>query len=88
MIVSARREEREQHNHESERTHERDTREDLSGVRLQPSERALVRDFSGRVKLLDREDNRTHRARIASSRPRDVDTWDDYEAVRMALVPG
>jgi molybdenum cofactor cytidylyltransferase len=38
-------------------------------------------------KLLDREGDRVHRARLAGPRPQDVDTWDDYKAVRAALAP-
>jgi molybdenum cofactor cytidylyltransferase len=38
-------------------------------------------------KLLDREGDRIYRMRLAAPRPQDVDTWDDYEAVRVALVP-
>ena len=39
-------------------------------------------------RLFDRENGRILRARLVGSRPQDVDTWDDYEAVCAALVSG
>jgi molybdenum cofactor cytidylyltransferase len=36
-------------------------------------------------KLLDVEGAHVQRARVSSMRPQDVDTWEDYEAVRAAL---
>jgi len=38
-------------------------------------------------KLLDAERGRIERARVSGTRPQDVDTWEDYEAVCAALVP-
>ena len=38
-------------------------------------------------KLLDRHPDRVRESAVARALPRDVDTWEDYEAVRLALEP-